>query len=499
MNTQRPEWNDANNALVGNGVSMVTLYYLYRYLSFMEELLEEAPKSLAISREVEELFRGLTEVFKKKEEETTAEAKTDQERYRMMETLGKIGENYRATLYKKGFSGEKKDLSRRDMIKFVRLAKERLQDTIEKNRREDGLYHSYNLLRFKDGACEISHLQEMLEGQVAVLSSKALDCKEAIGLLEALKESDLYREDQNSYMLYPERELPRFLEKNRIPKEAIMESSILRAEVEKGRSRFVEESLQGGYHFNGKYRNAADVVEDILLTGEYSKAQAQEVGDLFTEVFNHHAFTGRSGTFYKYEGLGCIYWHMVSKLVLAVEECYVKSYEKNPYSQEVKKLRAYYHEFKDGIGVDKSPGVYGAFPTDAYSHTPGFAGAQQPGMTGQVKEDILSRFGELGVTVVEGEIHFNPTLISKEEFLTRDTTWNLPDRKITLRKGQIGFTLCTVPVIYEASNFEEITLCYKNGDRYTFEDAVKINGEISKGIFNREGDIEQIIVKVVIE
>jgi hypothetical protein len=24
MNTQRPEWNDANNALVGNGVSMVT-------------------------------------------------------------------------------------------------------------------------------------------------------------------------------------------------------------------------------------------------------------------------------------------------------------------------------------------------------------------------------------------------------------------------------------------------------------------------------------------
>ena len=31
MNTQRPEWNDANNALVGNGVSMVTLYYLRRF------------------------------------------------------------------------------------------------------------------------------------------------------------------------------------------------------------------------------------------------------------------------------------------------------------------------------------------------------------------------------------------------------------------------------------------------------------------------------------
>ena len=39
MNTQRPEWNDANNALVGNGVSMVTLYYLRRFFNFFEDLL----------------------------------------------------------------------------------------------------------------------------------------------------------------------------------------------------------------------------------------------------------------------------------------------------------------------------------------------------------------------------------------------------------------------------------------------------------------------------
>ena len=31
LNTQRPEWNDANNALVGNGTSMVTVYYLKRF------------------------------------------------------------------------------------------------------------------------------------------------------------------------------------------------------------------------------------------------------------------------------------------------------------------------------------------------------------------------------------------------------------------------------------------------------------------------------------
>ena len=42
LNTQRPEWNDANNALVGNGVSMVTLCYLRRFFNFFLDLLNSA-------------------------------------------------------------------------------------------------------------------------------------------------------------------------------------------------------------------------------------------------------------------------------------------------------------------------------------------------------------------------------------------------------------------------------------------------------------------------
>ncbi|MCP4427476.1 MAG: hypothetical protein GY803_23550, partial [Chloroflexi bacterium] len=34
MNTQRPEWNDANNALVGKGLSVVTTAYLRRFIVF---------------------------------------------------------------------------------------------------------------------------------------------------------------------------------------------------------------------------------------------------------------------------------------------------------------------------------------------------------------------------------------------------------------------------------------------------------------------------------
>ena len=41
MNTQRPEWNDANNALVGTGISVVTLCYLHRFLVVLDQLLAD--------------------------------------------------------------------------------------------------------------------------------------------------------------------------------------------------------------------------------------------------------------------------------------------------------------------------------------------------------------------------------------------------------------------------------------------------------------------------
>ena len=91
------------------------------------------------------------------------------------------------------------------------------------------------------------------------------------------------------------------------------------------------------------------------------------------------------------------------------------------------KLLDHYYEINAGIGVHKSPELYGAFPTDPYSHTPGGKGAQQPGMTGQVKEDILSRFGELGVFVKDGKLLFNPSLLRKEEFLKESAIFKYTD------------------------------------------------------------------------
>ena len=51
MNTQRPEWNDANNALVGKGLSVVTLCYLRRYITFCLDLFKKsAPETIQVKR-----------------------------------------------------------------------------------------------------------------------------------------------------------------------------------------------------------------------------------------------------------------------------------------------------------------------------------------------------------------------------------------------------------------------------------------------------------------
>src|ERR1035441_1482445 len=108
---------------------------------------------------------------------------------------------------------------------------------------------------------------------------------------------------------------------------------------------------------------------------------------------------------------------MVSKLLLAVGEVLYGAVRAGEDGGGIRRLKAHYSEIRGGIGVHKSPDVYGAIPTDPYSHTPSFAGAQQPGMTGQVKEDIITRRGEMGVTAIDGQLGFRCQLVSRGEFL----------------------------------------------------------------------------------
>ena len=61
---------------------------------------------------------------------------------------------------------------------------------------------------------------------------------------------------------------------------------------------------------------------------------------------------------------------MVSKLLLAVQECSLKAINKGASPSVIGKMLDHYYEIQAGIGAHKSPELYGAVPTDPYSHTP---------------------------------------------------------------------------------------------------------------------------------
>lgn len=505
LNTQRPEWNDANNALVGNGVSMVTLYYLRRFLHFLQEALPQDGSEIAISEELHQCFTAIQTVLDQHKGLLSA-AFAERQRKEIMDGLGTAGSDYRNAIYAKGFTGKTKSLTSAGLRSFVDLAMDYLNHSIAANKRDDDMYHAYNLITVRGDEVAVTYLDEMLEGQVAVLSSGYLSPQESLQLLDALKASKLFREDQYSYILYPNKELSRFVDKNIVPAGRVQDSALFKQLLADGDTQLIEKDVNGNYHFNSSFNNAGSVkvALDTLAEEGYASLVSEDrslVLQIFEEVFNHKAFTGRSGTFYGYEGLGSIYWHMVSKLLLAVEENCLRAVEEGQSEETIGRLLEHYYEILAGIGAHKSPDLYGAFPTDPYSHTPAGKGAQQPGMTGQVKEDILSRIGELGVFVKGGIAYFDPCLLRKVEFLTQAADFNYialdqSKKTIALQPGSLAFTYCQVPVVYSIATANQVEVLYNNGEKLSLE-GLELNQQVSKQLFERSGEIERINVAIV--
>ena len=502
LNTQRPEWNDANNALVGDGASMVTLYHIRRYIAFLEDLLDDpATESVTISKEVKAFFDQIADVLAEFRHVLNGSI-SDAQRKQIVKALGYAGSAYRIHLYNRGFSGSGTAIKNRAIVSFLQLVLEYIDHSIRANKRNDNLYHSYNLIKINDEGIQIRRLYEMLEGQVAVLNSRYLSVNESLSLLKSLKQSTLYRQDQNSYMLYPNRNLARFVEKNIIPASLLRESRVLLRMLEEKDGALVKLDVNGNAHFNSKFRNAGVLkrtIDQLTKNGDrISNEEMTEVLDIYETVFDHQSFTGRSGTFYKYEGLGSIYWHMISKLLLAVQETYFRAVDEVADNCFLSDLENKYFEIKDGIGVHKNPREYGAFPTDPYSHTPGHAGAQQPGMTGQVKEDLISRWGELGLIIRDGQIHFSPSLFKSSWFLNKSQVYYYYDlngkrQSLMLCENMFAYTFCQVPVIYILSDQSNICVYFKDGSEEEIFDN-KISESISQSIFRREDKINKIEV-----
>jgi hypothetical protein len=199
-----------------------------------------------------------------------------------------------------------------------------------------------------------------------------------------------------------------------------------------------------------------------------------------------------------FEGLGSIYWHMVAKLLLAVAENVYDALDNNAAPDAIQRLGQLYYRIRSGIGFNKTPAEYGAFPTDPYSHTPGHAGARQPGMTGQVKEEVLTRFAELGIRVHDSCVSVRPALLRGREFtadargfcyLDVDGKW----QTLELPESSLAFTWCQVPFVYRLGDASAAGLAVELDDgSHTHHPDSTLPHDLSSALFARNGRVRKV-------
>ncbi len=468
---------------------MVTLYNIRRYLSFISILFTSSSADhFKVSEEVATLMNDIDSIFYRNMA-GLAIGFNDKQRKQILDELGTAGSNYREKVYQR-FSDKIVTVNKKELLDFLNCTLQFVDQSILANKRSDGMYNAYNIISIRDDSISIRYLYEMLEGQVAVMSSGKLSADETLEVLKAMRFSPLYRADQESYILYPNKTLPTFLHKNNIPSDSVSHSKLLQLLITKGDTRIIIKDMKGQYHFNGTFRNGAmlgqamrQLQKDSALS--FSEDEFNEVLAIYEKMFDHQSFTGRSGTFYKYEGLGSIYWHMVSKLLLSIGENYKRAFLEGASGNTLKQLAEYYIQVKKGIGAHKSPKDYGSFPFDPYSHTPSMTGVQQPGMTGQVKEDIISRFFELGIIVENGTITIKPMILNRSEFIDH------PDSG-EYAVPYLSFSYCKVPFVYLLDNGQGIDML-KEGKLLKSEDYT-LSASDTLSIMDRDGLIEKIWV-----
>ena len=140
----------------------------------------------------------------------------------------------------------------------------------------------------------------MLEGQVAALSAKALTAEQSVAVLKSLFASDIYRPDAGTFMLYPDRALTGFMEKNILSEAAASATSLYHDMLAAGDYRLVGRDHNGHLRFHPDCTNTdalASILSQVLPdypAHDHVDAQ-QAVEAAYEEVFNHLAFTGRSG------------------------------------------------------------------------------------------------------------------------------------------------------------------------------------------------------------
>ncbi len=195
---------------------------------------------------------------------------------------------------------------------------------------------------------------------------------------------------------------------------------------------------------------------------------------------------------------------MVSKVLIGIQEQAMVAAGGADGSEDGDDLLAdlidRYRLVRSGLGFMKSAAEQGAFPTDPHSHTPAHAGAQQPGMTGQVKEEVLTRFGELGIRVSAGKVNFVPMLLRRCEFMRDSKPFCYLDvqdnwQELAVPENGLAFTWCQVPIVYVLGETDSLEVQWSDGQQQTLP-SLALPAELSSEIFMRNGKIQQLTLQL---
>jgi len=309
-----------------------------------------------------------------------------------------------------------------------------------------------------------------------------------------MEASDLMNPLLGQFFLYPMKTLKTFVERNIIPEDAVKKSPLMTQLLGiDDDNDIVFRDCAGNARFHHSIREISDL--EVRLK-QYTEQERAIIREIFEDIFAHKQFMGRSGAMYKYEGIGCIYWHQNAKFMLSLIESMPAMNE-----NELTELKEAYYRLQAGFGFRKTPAQWGAFPLEPYSHTPYNMPAQQPGMTGQVKEDILTRFAELGVVFRDGVLCFRPALLRESEFLTESSVFHYIDvvgevRTIDLSAGMLAFTVCQIPIVYRLGVREGIIVTTQDGEAHY--NSLQLGENDSVHLFDRTNTIRRIDVTLAL-
>ena len=114
-------------------------------------------------------------------------------------------------------------------------------------------------------------------------------------------------------------------------------------------------------------------------------------------------------------------------------------------------------------------------------------------MTGQVKEDFLSRMAELGVHVEAGRLHLGPTRSSSLHFLETAEMFHYRDgvgeeQELELEPGTLAFTCFQVPVVLHRGGEPRVVLTTRDGKERETAGFV-LGRDESADLFERRSDV----------